>query len=305
MKTGIWICLLIAGTILFSGCVPQEVEETLYLGDAKIKAPITPPPLHLNIRSNPGEITFSPKFSVTNRKNLQATSDQVFTGTVVLPDTSIYKARTKNIEWAYSKYSFGIDMDLKVSRGFALFGGISFSDDNQMGGNFGIGLFSDMTEPIFRFDIGLTFQKYKYDAVTVVDQTITDWWGDQTKSRYLFHDTGEENNINPFFTITFNSNNDSALVNYFVNVGYFIQQLLNYSPGTSYSYDPLYYTSTVSTDKRPDCSVGFIYFHPGISLSLASNIRVLVSAKFMKETQLQLDSGNMIILPGIQLDFRL
>ncbi len=305
MKTRVLICVLIAGAFLFSGCVAQEIEETLYLGDANVKAPIVTPPVHLNIKSNPGEITFSPKFSITNSRNMQATSDEVYTGVVTLPDSSVYKTRNKNIEWIYSKYSFGVDMDLKVSRGFAFFGGISFSDENFMGGNFGIGLFSDMKDPIFRFDVGLSFQKYKYDAVTVVEQTITDWQGNQTRNRFLFHDTGEETNFNPFFTITLNSNNDSAFANYFVNAGYFIQQLLNYSPGTSYYQDPLFVTSTVSTDKRPDCSAGFFYLNPGVALSLAPNIRVLIGVKILKETILQMDSGSLLILPNLQMDFRL
>ncbi len=305
MKTGFWICILFSGILLFSGCMLREIEETLYLGDANVKAPITTPPLHLNIKSNPGEITFSPKFSVINSRNMLATSDEVFTGTAPLSDTSFYTTRDKNVEWIYSRYSFGLDMDLKISRAFALFAGISFSNDNRMGGNFGIGLFTYMSEPIVRIDAGLTFQSYKYDAITIVDQRITDWWGDETSHRYIFHDTGEESNLNPFFTLTFNSNNDSALLNYFVNAGYFIQQLLDYSPGTSYYDDPLLNTTTISTDRRPDCSAGFIYFNPGISLSLASNIRILFGAKFLKEVILQIDSGGIIIVPNLQFDFRL
>ena len=49
MKTCICICILFSGILLLNGCAPQQIEETLYLGDAKIKAPITTPPLHLNI----------------------------------------------------------------------------------------------------------------------------------------------------------------------------------------------------------------------------------------------------------------
>ncbi len=305
MKTGIWFSSLIAAALLFSGCVPQAVEETLYLGDALVHAPITTPPLHLNINSSPGDITFSPKFSFTNRRNMQATSDEAFTGTVELPDNSIYETRKQNVEWVYSRYSFGLDMDVKVSRGFALFAGISFSSDNYMGGNFGIGLFSNMTAPIVRFDAGLTFQKYRYDAVTIVDQTIQDWGGDVTSNRYLFQDTGEETNINPFFIITINSNDDASMVNYFINVGYFSQQLLNFTPGTTHNTNPLFLTTTTKTDKRPDCSAGFFYFNPGISLNLAPNMRLIVSSKFLKETILQLDSGGLIIVPSLQLDFRI
>jgi hypothetical protein len=305
MKTCICICILFSGILLLNGCAPKQIEETLYLGDAKIKAPITTPPLHLNIKSNPGEVTFSPKLSVTNSRNMLATSDEAFTGTATLPDGSVYRTRTQNIEWVYNRYLFGLDMDLKVSRRFAFFGGLSFSNENYLGGNIGIGFFSYLTEPIVRFDLGLTFQECKYDAITIFDRVIQDWSGNVTKNRYLYHDVGEETNFNPFFTITFNSNNDSALVNYFVNAGYFIQQLLDYSPGTTRYEDPFFNTTTTTTDKRPDCSAGFIYINPGISLSIAPDIRILISAKLLKETILQLDSGSIIIMPNVQFDFQL
>ncbi len=303
MKTNIYVCSVFAAvTILFSGCA-QEIQETLYLGDAKINAPITTPPVHLNINNQPGDITISPRFTAVNKNNMYATSDEMFTGSVLLSDSTIYRTSAKNINWIYNEYSFCVDIDIKVTNGLSLFGGFSFSEDNLSGGNFGIGLFTNLTEPIVRFDLGLNMQKYKYDAVTVLDQTIVDFWGHETKNRYIYHDIGEEMNTNPFLTLTFNSNNDSAMINYYFNVGYFLQQLLDFSPNDSYDNDFAYTVTT--TDRRPECTAGFIYFNPGISLSLNKQIRIVLSAKFLKETILQLDSGDLIIVPGLQMDFTL
>lgn len=303
MKTNIDVCSVFAALIiLFCGCA-QEIQETLYLGDAKINAPITTPPVHLNIDSQPGDITISPRFTTVNKNNMLATSDEMFTGSVLLPDSTVYRTSSKNINWEYNEYSFGVDLDIKISKGFSLFGGLSFSNDNLSGGNFGIGLFTNLTEPVVRFDLGLNMQKYRYDAVTVLDQTIVDFWGHQTKNRYIYHDFGEEMNSNPFLTLTFNSNNDSAIINYYLNVGYFLQQLLDFSPHKTYDSE-LAYTVTTS-DRRPECTAGFIYLNPGISLSLNKQIRIVLSAKLLKETILQLDSGDLIIVPGLQMDFTL
>ena len=176
--------------------------------------------------------------------------------------------------------------------------------DNYMGGNIGIGFFSNMTETIVRFDAGLAFQNYQYDVISIVDQRIKDWRGGETSSRFINHQTGEESGTSPFFTLTFNSNNDSAMINYFVNAGYFVQQLLDYGSGASNSKDSLNYTIT-TIDRRPDCSAGFLFINPGISLSLTSNIRLLLGVKILKEAILQLDSGSAIIVPNLQFDFRL
>jgi hypothetical protein len=86
-------------------------------------------------------------------------------------------------------------------------------------------------------------------------------------------------------------------------VGYFLQQLLDFSPNDSYYNDGALTVTT--TDRRPESTAGFLYFNPGISFSLNNQIRIVLSAKFLKETILQLDSGDFIIVPGLQLDFTL
>ena len=170
-----------------------------------------------------------------------------------------------------------------------------------MGGNFGIGLFSYMGNPIVRFDIGLNFQEYEYNAVTVVYKSISSYWTGYQHYEYIFHDKGEETNINPFISMTINSNNDSALINYFCTLGYFTQQLLDYEPHTSY-YDNQVYSRTV-IDKRPDCTAGFFYINPGIALSINKQMRLVLCAKILKETVLQINSGELIVVPNLQMDF--
>lgn len=301
IKTSLYLVIAVC-VLQLTGCAYQEVEETLYLGDVKIKAPITTPPLHLNVNSQPGDITFSPRFTAVNKENMPASSSEMFTGTFVYPDGTTYETSNKNIDWNFSQYSFGLDADLKLSNSFSLFGGFIISNDNINGWNIGLGIFNSKTDLIVRLDLGLNIQKYNYDAITVVDQTITDFWGHKTNKRYIYRDIDEVMNANPFLTLTFNSNNDSTLLNYFFNMGYFLQQLLDFSPR-----DDIYDSGTVTTttDLRPDCMAGFLYVNPGISFSLTNQLRIVLCAKFLKETILQLDSGGIIIVPGLQMDFTL
>ncbi len=293
---------VIGSMLIISGCA-REIEETIYLGDAKINSPITPPPVHLNINSRPGDITISPKFSFTNSKNMLTTSDEVFPGTIPMSDGSVYRPKDKNIEWVYSRFAFGADMDFKISRLFALFGGFSFSNDNYSGANIGVGIFSSSIDPVIRFDFGLSFQSYKYNAITIVDQEVTYFWGGESSDRYLFHDDGKNTSSAPFFTLTFNSNNDTAIVTYFVCAGYFMQTLLNFTPQDSYYSDQVF--TQVVVDKRSDCTAGFLFFNPGISLKLSSQMRLLINAKLLKESALRIDSGNIIVIPNVQIDFNL
>jgi hypothetical protein len=301
-KTGFISAVVISSMLIISGCA-REIEETIYLGDAKIKSPISTPPVHLNINSRPGDITISPKFSFTNNKSMLTTSDEVFPGTITLSDGSVYRPKDKNIEWVYSRFVFGADMDFKISRLFALFGGFSFSNDNYSGANIGAGIFSSSTEPIIRFDFGLSFQSYKYNAITIVDQQITYFWGGESSDRYLFRDDGKNTSSSPFFTLTFNSNNDSAFVSYFVSAGYFMQTLLNFTPQDSYYSNEVF--TRVVVDERSDCTAGFLYFNPGVSFKLNTQMRLLINAKLLKESALGLDTGNIIIIPNVQVDFNL
>ena len=52
----------------------------------------------------------------------------------------------------------GLDVDIKITRSFALFGGVNYSSNNNQslwGGNFGLGLFGVSKKGLaFRLDVG-------------------------------------------------------------------------------------------------------------------------------------------------------
>jgi len=290
-------------TLYLHGCA--SVEQTLYLGDVKVNAPISTPPTHININKEPGDVTISPRFALINKKKVTGSTEDRHTQSLLLLDSSEYKPKSNNVEWNFSRYIFGTDIDFKLSKAFSLFGGFSFSSEgNLWGGNLGIGLHSHSTSPVVRFDIGINIQKYEYDAVTIVHTRESYFGEDADEYISFFHDKGNEINFNPFFSLTVNSTNDSSLLNYFMSAGFFWQSLLDFEPGET-NYDPfLFWTKTV-TDMRPDCNSGFLFFNPGLNLNLNEHMRILFSAKVLKEVLVTSDSNEWLVVPSVQLDFQL
>ena len=294
----------LCSVFFISGC---SIEQTIYLGDVNVEAPICSPPTHLNVNKEPGSITISPTFSlIKNNTTINGSTDNHYTGTFRSGDTLTYRAKSKNLEWNVSKFTFGVDLDLKMSESFSIFVGFNASGDSRInltGGNFGIGFHSHNKNPIIRFDLGLTIQEYDFTAVTIV-QTKTNSIFGTDEYWDIFADRGNTTNINPFFTLTLNSSSDSNFVNWFVTGGYFTQNLLGFTPGT-YSYPlfpwPITYTKI---DTRSDMLAGFLYVNPGIMLSLGPHTRFVISVRMMDEISATGGTG-MLFMPSAQIDFQL
>ncbi len=296
--------IIIAASILYlCGCA--SVEQTLYLGDVEVNAPITTPPTHININKEPGDVTISPRFAVINKKKMTGATEDRYTQSVLLLDSSEYKSRNNNVEWNFSRYLLGTDIDLKLSKGFSLFGGFSFSGEgNFWGGNLGIGLHSHSASPAARLDIGISIQKYEYDAVTIVQTKETGFFGDENEYISVFHDKGNEVNFNPFFSLTINSINDSSFLNYFLSAGFFWQSLLGFEPGET-DFDTFLFWNKTTIDERSNFTAGFLYFNPGLGFNINEQIRILFSAKVLKEVFVTSNSKEWFVVPSIQLDFQL
>jgi len=295
---------IVINFLYLTGCV--TVEQTIYLGDAVVNAPFTHPPTHLNINKETGDITFSPKFSViTNPAKMKGTASNRYNNHYRISDSSYYGANKENLEWNPLKYNFGLDIDFKIGDHISIFGGVHSSADNNInleGGNIGIGFHSHNQNPITRFDIGLNIQKYDYFAVSIVHTKESSIFGD---SEYwdIYGDKGNSVNFNPFISLTMNSSYDPGFINYFGTIGVFSQSLLDFEPGeTDYKFFPfIIYQSTV--DERAGYISYSFYANPGLSFSLAENIRFVMSAKFL--TELSTSKSKLFIIPSAQLDFQL
>ncbi len=312
MKKGLFdlmrISFLFLIIISFIGCI--TVEQTIYLGDVEVNAPIVPPPTHIDVNKEVGEMSISPRFSIfTSNNKIIGSTDGRYSGTFKINDSISYRSNRQNLEWEPYNFTAGADMDLKISKVVSVFGGINVSGRNNktlMGGNFGLGFHNHNEMHIARLDLGLTIQEYDFTAVTIVHTKTTFAWGDESEYWDIFADKGSSTNINPFMTLTVNSSYDSSLINWFIAGGYFTQNLLGYKPG-SYS-TPLLFPLPIGTytkiDKRSDMVAGFIYFNPGIILNLNEKIRALISAKILNEVNSSA-TKQWYFAPSLQIDFQL
>ncbi|MFO7524513.1 MAG: hypothetical protein R6W68_03585 [Ignavibacteriaceae bacterium] len=290
---------------LLTGC--GTIEQTIYLGDVEVNAPVSPPPTHINVNKEVGNVTFSPRFTVlTSNNKITGSTEDRYNRTFRFSDDDFYIAKSENLEWILSKFIFGLDIDVKLAEKFSLFGGFHFSsgdNKNLAGGNFGIGIHNHLESPVIRLDLGMTIQKYEYFAVTIVHTKSTSIFG---SGEYwdIYGDKGSTTNLNPFIALTFNSDYDSGLINWFIPVGFFTQNLLGFKPGTTnYPMFPFFMEYT-KVDKRSDMLAGFLYINPGVSISLYKDMKILISAKTIREI-VATGTDEWFFMPSVQIDFQL
>ena len=286
------------------GCA--SVDQTIYLGDVNVKGPLVIPPTHLTNDGEADKLTISPHVSFMNRKEITGSTDDRYSKTFKLTDSTSYRTKLENLYWNVSEYTIGVDLDFRAGDAVSIFGGVNFSGGNGTnslnGGNFGIGFHSHDKNPNVRVDLGASIEKFDYFAVTIVHTKTTYIWGDDKETNEIFGDKGNSVNINPFFTLTIDTNIDSSFINYFGTFGFFTQSILNFSPGeTHYDFFPFIYEQT-TTDERANFTNSFFYLNPGISFKLDPQMNVILSAKILAD--LSLESNNVFIVPSIQMDFR-
>ena len=283
--------------VLLTGCV--TVEETLYLRQAEVTGPIVPPPIHITDSSGTPSVTFSPKFSFNTKKS--------FTGDIAQP-SSYYELDTffipteNSLAWDIATFNAGLDIDIAVSRSFAISLGVNYSSQNNFstfGGNFGIGLYSYSKSSAFRFDLGLQINSMSYDAYTVIYRRETSSFGGTEEFVSFFHDVGESTHFDPYINITYNTAFKNWPLNLFINAGYSIQTLFSFDPKTSY-YAFGHYTQT---DKRGSSTAGFINVTPGIYFTFSESIRILLGTRFFIEMQITDADPQLFIFPMMQFDF--
>lgn len=290
--------------ILF-GCITSE--QTIYLGDTNVSGPITPPPTHINVNKNIGDVTFSPRYSVLlSNNNITGTTEDHYNRTFYFNDGSYYRTNQKNLEWDIVKTTIGLDMDAKLSEKFSLFGGFNYSMGNKVqlaGGNVGMSFHNHNQSPVIRWDLGLTIQKYEYKAITIVHTKSQSIFG-SSEFWDIYVDEGNSVNINPFILITVNSDYKDADFNWFVPFGFFTQNLLGFEPGTSVSAFLPFLISQTTVDKRADMLAGFIFMNPGVSYNLNQHIKILLSTRIIKEI-VATKVEDWFFMPSVQIDFQL
>jgi len=285
--------------LLLSGCV--TVEETLYLREAVVSGPIAPAPIHLTDSTDTPSITFSPRFVYSTKNTLKGDIKQ-FTELSEL-DT-FFVPSENSLTWNIANINAGLDMDLVLSRNFALFFGINYSSQSNFkawGGNFGIGLFGYGNGTAFRFDMGMQIHSMQYQAHTIIRTRTTTIFGGEEVYIGFFEDIGKSTHFDPFFNFTYNTAFKNWPVNLFFNAGFSLQSLFSFTPRSSYHSFGFYRT----TDLRGSSTAGFINVTPGIYFFLGESYRVLIGSRFYIEMLVTDAEPTFFILPMIQFDFRL
>jgi len=282
--------------MLFSGCV--TVEETLYLRQAQVTGPIVTSPIHITDSIDTPSITFSPKLTY-NTNNL-FTGEIAQIGSYYEIDTSFVPSE-HSLTWDIATFNAGLDIDIALSRVFAISMGVNYSSQNNFsafGGNFGIGFFGYNKGSAFRFDMGLQIQSMSYDAYTVVVTRVSSY-GETEEYVSFYQDIGESTHFNPYFNFTYNTAFKSWPLNLFINAGYSFQTLFSFEPRNSYHAFGHY----TQTDKRGSSTAGFINFTPGVYFTFAESMRILLGTRFFIEMQISDANPQLFIFPMMQFDF--
>jgi len=324
--------------LFFASCTPVEKTyeyRTIYLQNIEIFGSINQSHIHLSDSIKTPSVTFSPVVSYNTNSNFMnnipghtlVNENGVFQidtfynndGTInhfeKTPGANINTYQGKNMSWSISSITLGLDMDIKLTRNFALFGGANYSSDNNKslwGVNLGLGFFGFTKDELgFRLDIGAHFQNIAYDAYTVEDVRIT---CPSNNEEYLifYHDINQSTHFNPFINFTFNTAITDWPVNIFVNFGYSAQTLVDFEPrdkderykSNHYHY-PYYGDNYIEIvyDNRGESTTGFFHFTPGLHFKFDQWIRLIIGTRFFFETQLDNATAKTFIFPMMQVDF--
>ena len=331
-----YMATLILSGMIITGCsVGNETIKTttIYLQEIEIDGPINQSPIHFTDSTETPSITFSPRFSYTTKNDVSGkvaghtlVNEYGFfeVDTIFNPDGTInryeevsganrFQYQDNNLFWSVPSVNAGLDIDIKLTRNLALFGGVNYSSENNKslwGGNFGLGLFGVGKNYIaFRLDAGAHIQSIAYDAYTVESVEYT---GSSGADDYVifYHDVDETSHFNPFINLTINSCSPNWIFNFFVNAGYSWQTLADFEPAEPDEdyYDDYYYFDfyrEIVYDLRGETTIGFFHFTPGLTFDFGEYTRLLVGTRFYFISQLNEASSSLFVMPMMQVDFSL
>jgi len=296
------VCALLVTSALFAtlmtGC--GTVEETIYFGDIDTKAPIALPPVRPAVSNEPGSFTLSPRITFHSGNRYETGTSNNYNKHRLPFDTSSISIRDRNLHWESPKVAADFTFDFIITSRIALTGTFRYTVMDNIdlsGGSLGIGILGKLDNPSLRLDGGFTFQQNQYDAITVIYTKTTSAGGSVSERVTYYQDRGKSLNFNPYLTVTLASYMPASIFNYSVTAGYFAQNIIGFGPEKRIHHTSGFYSVT---DLRSDYTAGFIYIQPGAVLSVSENLRLLVSAAFLKEVA-NSTYDPMFFLPSIQL----
>lgn len=266
--------------------------------------PLNPPPIRITKDKSAGTITLSPRLTLNTIPEVSGNiGTRKYLNTV---HDSLFPYETKNLFWNVAKYSFGLDFDVAITNSFAIAGGLNLSTVNQntlIGGSIGIAMYQEKNGMAARFDAGILVQELYYEAKTVVVTTIDPIWGSPTTDVFYYYDKDKNAGIDLYAMLTFNSTMRDFPVNFFLNLSYFSQTILDFNPRTQTDLRYLFLgIEKTIEDARGEASSSFLSASPGIFLELTEWSRLVLGARILYDIGLDSSSKDLFILPVIQFD---
>ena len=299
MKSTSIILLTRSGVIAIMGCVLMScatVEDTIYMQGLDVSGPLNLPPLHTNNDSIASKISISPHWNIVNGDPIQGAVEY-----------NQYSLPGNNLNWKYPVSTFGIDLDARVSSLVALSFGLNYASMGQeglAGGSAGIGFMFRGDDAMGRFELGGQIQSMKYDASSVVKQTVTSWFSSSpTTTIAYFHDIGTSSPFGYYGSLILQSRNLTRVFDIFGQLGVSRQGLTSFTPHTEVAF--LGVITSINTDTQTSNSATFFTLTPGCTFNLGNNSRLLAAVRIMKELEISGDQNNFLYQPVVQFDIGL
>jgi len=317
------IFISVSITFFLGSCT--TITDSLYVQDVNVKGPINQPPIRISGKDST-TFTISPKFFINSSRiynaridgHTQVNSEGIFqVDTIIDGNEKTYKIAEgkntfeytgENLHWSIPDYMVGLDLDIALSRKVALSGGFNLSGKDRTslyGYRVGLGFFSTSKNIGVRFDGGLIWQKYTYDAASVIVREEHTDFGSSKSEVIFYRDKGKSVNLNHYLSFTINTLYEDLPVNFLINVGYSGQSLVDYEPSNPdeqyYIINPFYRVE----DMRGEAYVAFINISPGIYMNLNEWSRLVFATRFFFQVDLESSSNSIFVIPMLQLDLGL
>ena len=277
---------------LLTGC--STVQDTIYMQGLNVSGPLNLPPIHANNDSVGSKVSISPHFAVKNGTTVD--------GTV---DANQYSLPGNNLHWNFPTSSFGVDLDARVSSAVAVSFGLNYASagqDGLLGGSGGLGFMFHGDNAMGRFELGLQFQTMRYDASSVLEQTITPWYSsNSTTTVAYFHDIGTSTPLGYYGSLLIQSKKLNSLFDIFGQLAVSHQGLSNFTPSTEVAY--LGVMTYIRTDTRTGNSATLFTLTPGVSFNLGAGTHLLGAVRIIKE--IDFDADKFLFQPLVQFDIGL
>ncbi len=323
INTSFKIFFVSLNVIILSSCGVTTVTRTAYLEDAQVQGQINTPPLHITGEPKGGTVTFSPYISINQNQGVsthvdaETYNDKTVNAVQSHPEGGLQinslkenlstasSINSSNLNWDISKASAGANVELFLSGHVSFVGSINFSmggNNSFTDGSAGLAYFSSTENSAIRLEGGALFNSFTYNAYSYVVENVTNTYSGSSTNTYYYYDKGNSSSIDYYFTFTFNTVNHQNLINYFFQIGYFRQSILDFHPN---GFDPGHYESIIPTvdvtnNTGLKSTVGYIGMYPGIYFDLAGNLRCDLGARILYATNL--DSYKVNVWPAVQFD---